>query len=173
MPVWKTFRHNGIAFPDPYVPKGLSVRASGQEVKLSSLAEEMAYQFAKKKDTPYVQDPVFVANFMKYFVKELSPPAGKQTKFQDVDFSQLFRLVDQEKAQKETMSKEAKKSLALARKEKREKLREKFGKALLDGKEIELTNWMAEPPGLFMGRGAHPLRGSWKPRVTPQDVTLN
>ena len=32
---------------------------------------------------------------------------------------------------------------------------------------------MVEPPGLFMGRGGHPLRGSWKPRVTPADVTLN
>ena len=79
MPVWKTFRHNGIAFPDPYVPRGLSIRVSGQVIKLSPLAEEMAYQFAKKKDTPYVQDPVFRANFMKYFVKELPPPVTKQT----------------------------------------------------------------------------------------------
>ncbi|MDA4116970.1 MAG: DNA topoisomerase I, partial [Thaumarchaeota archaeon] len=152
MPVWKTFRHNGIAFPDPYVPKGLSIRVSGQEVKLSPLAEEMAYQFAKKKDTPYVQDPVFVANFMKHFVKQLPPPSSKHTQFQDIDLSSLYRLVDAEKSGKETMTKEAKKSLAQSRKETREKLREKFGKALLDGKEIEIANWMAEPPGLFMGR---------------------
>jgi DNA topoisomerase I len=173
MPVWKTFRHNGIAFPDPYVQKGLSVRILGQEVKLPPLAEEMAYQFAKKKDTPYVKDPVFVANFMKYFVKQLPPPANKQTKFEDVDFSQFYRLVDQEKKDKEVMTKEAKKSLAAARKERREALRAKYGKALIDGKEIEIANWMAEPPGLFMGRGSHPLRGSWKPRISPQDVTLN
>src|ERR1700730_6307292 len=146
MPVWKTFRHNGIAFPDPYVPRGLSVRVLGQEAKLSPLAEEMAYQFSKKKDTPYVQDPVFVANFMRHFVKQLPPPATPQTKFQDIDLSQLYKLVDDEKRQKETMSKEARKSLAQTRKEKKEKLREKFGKALLDGKEIELANWMAEPP---------------------------
>ena len=44
---------------------------------------------------------------------------------------------------------------------------------MLDGKPIDLANYLAEPPGLFLGRGAHPLRGSWKPRVTPQDVTLN
>jgi DNA topoisomerase-1 len=173
MPVWKTFRHNGIAFPDPYVPKGLSVGFMGQQIKLSPLAEEMAYQFAKKKDTPYVQDSVFVANFMKYFTKELPPPISGQVKFAELDLSQLYRLVDDEKAMKEGMTKEAKKSLAQTRKEKREALKERFGKAILDGKEIEIANWMAEPPGLFMGRGAHPLRGSWKPRVTPQDVTLN
>ncbi len=173
MPVWRTLRHNGVVFPDPYVPKGLSVRLSGQELKLSLLAEEMAYQFAKKKDTPYVQDPVFRANFMKYFTKELPPPATKNTKFEDIDFSQFYRLVDQEKMQKETMTKEGKKALAASRKEKREALRAKYGKAVLDGKEIELANYMVEPPGMFMGRGAHPLRGSWKPRVDAPDVTLN
>jgi len=173
MPVWRTLRHNGVVFPDPYVPKGLSVKLSGQELRLAPLAEEMAYQFAKKKDTPYVQDPVFRSNFMKYFVKELPPPATKQTKFEELDFSQFYKLVDQEKMQKETMTKEEKKALANSRKEKRETLRAKYGKAVLDGNEIELGNYMVEPPGLFMGRGAHPLRGSWKPRVTASEVTLN
>jgi DNA topoisomerase-1 len=32
---------------------------------------------------------------------------------------------------------------------------------------------MAEPPGIFIGRGEHPLRGRWKPRITAKDVTLN
>ena len=173
MPVWRTLSHNGVVFPDPYIPRGLSVRVSGQEVQLSPLAEEMAYQFAKKKDTPYVQDPVFVANFMKYFVKQLPPTVSKQAKFPDYDFSQFYRVVDEEKRDKKTMTKEAKKSLASSRKDKREALRAKYGKAILDGKEIELANYMVEPPGLFMGRGLHPLRGSWKPRVTAPDVTLN
>ena len=173
MAVWRTLSHNGIAFPDPYVHKGLPFRVMGQEVTLSPLAEEMAYQFAKKKDTPYVQDPVFVANFMKYFLKQLPATAGKQARFQDFDFSSFYRIVDEEKRDKEAMTKEAKRSFAASRKEKREKMRETYGKALLDGKEIEVANWMAEPPGLFMGRGAHPLRGSWKPRVAPADVTLN
>ncbi len=65
MPEWKTFRHNGIAFPPPYETKGLTIGVKGQTVTLSALGEEMAYNFAKKKDTPYVQDPVFVQNFMK------------------------------------------------------------------------------------------------------------
>src|SRR5579863_2034350 len=136
MPVWKTFSHNGITFPDPYTPKGLSIKYQGQEVKLSELAEEMAYQFAKKKDTPYVQDPVFRSNFMKYFTKELPPPANK-AKFEDVDFSQFNRFVDKEKADKEAMSKEEKRALATTRKEAREKLKVRFGKAVLDGKEID------------------------------------
>jgi DNA topoisomerase I len=172
MPVWKTFRHNGIAFPEPHTPTGQSVKYLGEEIILSPLADEMAYQFAKKKDTPYVQDPVFRSNFMKYFAKELPPPANK-AKFEEIDFSQFYRRIDQEKARKESMPKEEKKALAQSRKDVREKLRAKYGKAFLDGKEIDLGNYMAEPPGLFMGRGQHPLRGSWKPRVGPSDVTLN
>ena len=40
-------------------------------------------------------------------------------------------------------------------------------------KEVEIGNYMAEPPGIFMGRGEHPMRGRYKPRVTSKDVTLN
>lgn len=71
------------------------------------------------------------------------------------------------------MSKEERKAIAAKRKELREKLKEKFGKAIMDGNEVEVANYMAEPPGIFIGRGEHPLRGRWKPRITPKDVTLN
>ncbi len=111
----------------------------------------MAYLFAKKKDTPYVQDPVFIANFWKDFLKQV--PELKGAKFQDVDFSQFYKAVDKEKLDKELMSRDAKKSDAAMRKQRREELKAKYGKAMLDGNEIEVANWMVEPPGLFMGRG--------------------
>ena len=169
---WKTLSHNGVNFPDQYQPEGLAMMVRGREVSLSPLAEEMAYQLAKKKDTPYVKDPVFTSNFMIDFVNEL-PPWCKDAKFQDLELSVLFRKVDGEKATKENMPKEQKKALALSRKERREALRSKFGKAALNGKEVDIANWVVEPPGLFMGRGQHPLRGRWKPRIQASDVTLN
>jgi DNA topoisomerase-1 len=148
------------------------VRVRGEPVALSPLAEEMAYQLAKKKDTPYVQDPVFVENFMKSFSKELPAPY-QAVGFGDVDFSQFYDLVDHEKRTKESLTKEDKKALAGERKVRREEMKAKYGKAFVDGKEIDVANWLVEPPGLFLGRGAHPLRGSWKPRIFPSDVTLN
>jgi DNA topoisomerase I len=172
MPVWKTLRHSGVAFPPEHPVKGLTVTVRGESVALSPLAEEMAYQFAKKKDTPYVKDPVFVENFMKYFSEEL-PQNLKGVKFSEIDFSKFYRLVDQEKREKESMSKDEKKRLAASRKEQREAMKTKYGKALIDDKEVDIANWLVEPPGLFMGRGEHPLRGSWKPRVNRKDVTLN
>ena len=169
---WTTLSHNGVNFPDPYQPEGLRLKVNGREVELTPLAEEMAYAFAKKKDTPYVLDPVFRANFMGDFVRQL-PPWCAAARFEDLDFGALYRKVDAEKAAKENMSKEQKKSLAASRKERREALRARFGKAVVDGKEVDIANWLVEPPGLFMGRGQHPLRGKWKPRVYPSDVVLN
>ena len=172
MPVWMTLRHKGVAFPPAHPPTGLTAKVRGEQVALSPLGDEMAYQFAKKKDTPYVQDPVFVENFMRYFSKEL-PPRLSGVKFSEVDLSRYHRLVDEEKRRKEAVSKDEKKLQAASRKEAREALKSRYGKAEIDGKEVDIANWLVEPPGLFMGRGDHPLRGSWKPRVQESDVTLN
>ena len=169
---WKTLSHNGVHFPPPYEPTGMAVRVGGKQVKLSPLAEEMAYLFAKKKDTPYVQDPVFTTNFTRDFVRQL-PPWCSSAKFADFDFSEFYARADREKATKEGMTKEQKKAQAASRKEQREALKARFGRATLDGKEVDIANWMVEPPGLFMGRGKHPFRGKWKPRVRDADVVLN
>jgi DNA topoisomerase-1 len=169
---WTSLSHDGVNFPDVYSPRGLSVKVRGRPAALSPLAEEMAYNLAKKKDTPYVQDSVFTANFMLDFAGQL-PDWSRGAKFPDVDFSELFHVVDEEKTQREAMSKDEKKKLAASRKQRREALKAQYGRALLDGKEVDIANWMVEPPGLFMGRGQHPLRGRWKPRVQQKDVTLN
>lgn len=169
---WKTLQHNGIAFLPPFESKGIAVRIKGEKVPLSLDAEEMAYQWAKKKDTPYVKDAVFQRNFLSDFVKVL-PEKYKKISFSDIDFSDAYKLVDKEKDSKLTMTKEEKKALAATRKEIKEKMKATYGKAIIDGKEVDVANWMAEPPGLFIGRGDHPLRGRWKPRITEKDVTLN
>ncbi len=169
---WKTLQHNGIAFPPPFESKGIAVKIKGEKVSLSLDAEEMAYQWAKKKDTPYVKDTTFQKNFLSDFVKIL-PDKYKKITFSDIDFSDAFKVVDKENDAKLLVTKEEKKKLATTRKEIKEKMKSVYGKAMMDGKEVEVANWMAEPPGLFIGRGDHPLRGRWKPRITEKDVTLN
>ena len=169
---WKTLQHNGILFPPAYEAQGIKIKIKGETVNLDINQEEMVYQWAKKKDTPYAQDKVFQKNFTADFAKTLDSKF-KKISYEDIDFSNAYKIVDKEKDIKEMMSKEEKKSLAAKRKELREKLKAKFGIAIMDGKEVEVGNYMAEPPGIFIGRGEHPLRGRWKPPVTPKDVTLN
>ena len=176
---WKTLQHNGILFPPDFESKGIKIKIKGENVSLDLLQEEMIYQWAKKKDAPkpgmtekYVEDPVFQKNFVSDFSKTLDRKFSN-LQYSDINFSEVYKLADNEKEEKELMTKEEKKALALTRKKIREEMKEKYGKAIMDGKEVELGNYMAEPPGIFMGRGDHPMRGRYKPRATAKDVTLN
>ncbi|MFQ5475732.1 MAG: DNA topoisomerase I [Nitrosopumilus sp.] len=172
MTKWKTLQHNGILFPPAYEAQGIKIKIKGESIDLDLNQEEMIYQWAKKKDTPYAQDKVFQKNFTADFAKTLNSKF-KKISYEDIDFSNAYKVVDKEKDLKEMMTKEEKKSIAAKRKELREKLKSKHGIAIMDGKEVEVGNYMAEPPGIFIGRGEHPIRGKWKPRVTAKDVTLN
>ena len=169
---WKTLQHNGIRFPPEYESRHIKIKIRGKDVKLGIAQEEMIYQWAKKKDTPYVQDRVFQKNFTADFAKKLSPKF-KKISYNDIDFSAAYRIVDMEKDQREMMTKEEKKKMAKKRKRIREELKEEYGTATMDRKRVDIASYMAEPPGIFIGRGKHPLRGKWKPRVTSKDVTLN
>ena len=169
---WKKLQHNGILFPPEYEKQGITIKIKGETINLDINQEEMIYQWAKKKDTPYAQDKVFQKNFTGDFAKTLDSKF-KKISYEDIDFESAYKIVDKEKDLKEMMTKEDRKALALKRKELREKLKIKYGIAIMDGKEVEVGNYMAEPPGIFIGRGEHPLRGKWKPRVTAKDVTLN
>jgi DNA topoisomerase-1 len=179
---WRTLVHRGVAFPPAYQPRGITISIRGKKLALSAEQEELVYAWAKKKDTHYVQDPVFQQNFLSD-LKPLLPDEFKNAadlKISDFDFSHAFRLADEEKAMKEreaerlkNLPREEKKKIAEVKKAERERLKATYGKAVVDGQEVDIANWLVEPPGLFMGRGQHPLRGRWKPRVRPQDVTLN
>ena len=169
---WKKLEHNGILFPPDFETKKIKIKIKGESVDLDINQEEMIYQWAKKKDTPYVQDNVFQKNFVADFAKTFGSKY-KKLELEDIDFKNAFNLVDKEKDAKELLTKEEKKALAAKRKELREEMKVKFGTGKMDGNEVEIANYMAEPPGIFIGRGEHPLRGKWKPKVTSKDVTLN
>ncbi len=167
---WKDLRHNGVAFPPPYERRQLSVHIRSEEIKLSPEAEELAYAWAKKRTTPYVQDHVFQENFLSDFSKHL-PEKYVDLKIAEVDFQSVFEYQAKEELRKTDPV--YKKTLATQRKALRIELKEKYGYALIDGTKTEIANWMVEPPSLFMGRGSHPMRGRWKPRILPEDVVLN
>ena len=130
--------------------------------------------WAKKKDTPYVQDSVFQQNF----VADLKDPeignlperfAG--ISLADIDWTDLHAIADREKTA--NLSDEEKKKRSTERKVERETLKAQSGRAHIDEIETEIGAYLVEPPGILMGRGKHPLRGKWKGRVKPEDVTLN
>jgi DNA topoisomerase I len=177
---WSTLEHRGVAFPPEYQSRGIGIIIRGERFILNRDQEEVIYAWAKKKNTHYIQDPIFQSNFLND-LRALLPDKFRSIDFiNDIDFSEAFRLVDHENAMKEAeiqriknLPKDEKRKISLRKKEERERLKAIYGKAIVDGVEVEIANWLVEPPGLFMGRGQHPLRGKWKPRVKPQDVILN
>lgn len=169
---WKSLVYNGPAIPPPYELKGLRIWFKGRPYELGDTAEEMAYHYAKKKDHPYFKDPIFRSNFMSDF-KLVLPEELKGASLDELEFKEFYNYVEQEKIKKESLSKEERKIISKNRKEERERLKKIHGYAIIDGKIVEVGNWMIEPPGIFIGRGLHPLRGRWKARVVQSDIELN
>ncbi|MGY5862340.1 MAG: DNA topoisomerase I [Candidatus Thorarchaeota archaeon] len=167
----ESLQHNGILVLELPSARGLSIIARGQEIALSQLQEEMAIAWVKKIGTPYVEDPVFANNFMDDFSRALQ--IKPSLRVEDVDFSEVVDVVERERTVKAAMTKEEKKAARESRKAERERLKEIFGYALVDGERMELGNYQTEPSGIFMGRGKHPFRGRWKRGVTHKDITLN
>lgn len=170
-PLLQQLIHNGIIIPEPPAPVGLTIAVRGEPLQLTPKQEEMAMAWAKKKDTPYVEDPVFVANFMRDFRAALGvePELG----LGEVDLTPCFWIVDAEREAKAQMTREERKALAAQRKARRESLKARYGYAIVNGQRVELGTYMTEPSGIFMGRGQHPLRGRWKEGAVQSDVTLN
>ena len=177
---WNELVHNGVAFPPEYVQRGINIKILGEVFFLNREQEELIYAWAKKKDTHYVKDPVFQSNFISDFIKLLPDRFGSIQKIDEIDMSEAFNLVDkelkikeEEKIRVKSLSREERRRISQGKKIEKEKLKSIYGKAKIDGIEVDVANWLVEPPGIFMGRGLHPLRGKWKPRVTAKDVILN
>jgi len=167
----KQLIHNGVLIPDAYAPQGFEIKFRGTPLKLTPLQEEMAVKFAQKFGTPYTEDTTFCSNFMKDFATALE--IKEKITVADFDWTPITSWIEAERARKANMSKDERKQLAAARKKLREERKERYGWATVDGAKMEIGNYAVEPPSVFLGRGAHPTRGRWKPAVTTKDVTLN
>ena len=177
---WTELEHNGVSFPPDYVQRGINIKILGEVFFLNREQEELVYAWAKKKDTHYVKDPVFQSNFLSDFKKLIPDRIKSIQKFDDIDMTEAFSLVDKELRIKEaekirikSLPREGRRRITQEKKLEKEKLKSIYGTAKIDGIEVDVANWLVEPPGIFMGRGLHPLRGRWKPRVSAKDVILN
>lgn len=161
---WKTLCHNGVMFPPDYQPHHIPILYNGKPIYLNPLAEESAFLYAKYLDTDYIKNPTFNKNFWKDW-KGLLGNNTEIKSFHDVDFTPIHDYLLKLKEEKKMTSNEDKE---------REKEKEAPYKiAYVNGKEEPVGNFKIEPPGIFIGRGNNPKIGRIKPRIYPEDVTLN
>jgi hypothetical protein len=107
----------------------------------------MAIAWVKKLNTDYVDDPVFVRNFFQDFRTALG--IKKQISPEDFDFTPVIKRVERENAIKQSLTKKEKKRRAAQRKKIREKNKEKFGYAQVDGVKVEIAGYIAEPSSIL------------------------
>ncbi len=162
--------HNGVIVPR-YEARGVHILLKGERIALTPDQEEMAVAWVKKLGTDYAKDSRFISNFFHDFTEALY--IQEEVKPEDFDFSEVQQYVEEERDRKLRLTPEEKKALAQVRKALRQANKEKYGYALVDGKRVELANYLAEPSCIFMGRGEHPLRGRWKSGPCERDITLN
>jgi len=166
--MWTVFKHNGPYFPPKYESHGINVLINNKETKLPLLAEEYATLYARYLGTQYIENSLFNKNFWKDF-KVTLPKELNVDNLEDIDFSPIKKYLENEKEKRKDMSKEEK----LQIKEKQKEIEEPYTYCFIDGGKQKVGNYRIEPPGIFMGRGTHPKIGSIKPRLRPEDVTIN
>jgi DNA topoisomerase-1 len=164
---WDKLHHNGPLFPDEYQPHKVPLIYKNQKIVLSTEAEEFATIYSKYIDSDYIKNKKFNKNFWndwKNYVKNT-----KITSLDDCDFSLIRNHVIEQKEKKLLLSSDEKQKILDGKKIQEEP----YLYATIDGKKEKIGNFRIEPPGIFIGRGCHPLLGSIKPRLSPKDVILN
>lgn len=169
---WKTLEQSGILFPDLYKRHGKPLIYDGVAMVLPSEHEEIAsFYAAMPEDGPQLGGPsreTFQKNFFKDF-KEALGEASEIKEFSKCDFSSIRSHLELQKALKKAATSDEK-AAAKAIKEQNAVAK---GYAIVDGRLEKMGNFTMEPPGLFRGRGDHPLTGTLKRRTFSDQVSLN
>ena len=184
---WHTMEHAGVFFPPAYVPHGIALLYDGVPVVLTPAQEEAATFYAAiSPEAQQLKDPhyarVFNANFWEDKRKEGSSALGEKLDFKRIlgeghvikDLARCnFSLIRAHLARASEARKNAAKEVKERLKAEKEAKELTTGFALVDGHVEKVGNVTVEPPGLFRGRGAHPLMGLIKRRVAPEEITIN
>ncbi len=171
---WTSLTHHGVMFYPEYEPHKIPIKyGEKQIIHLNPEAEEFITYYVHSKFDKYRSDR-FNKNFFGDWKKLLTQELRKQiVDFSMCDFSEIKLHVEKESEQKKidrgALSKEEKEN----DKKENDAKKENYQYAIVDGSKQMIDNFLVEPPTIFVGRGSHPLTGSIKHRIYPQDITLN
>ena len=172
---WTTLEHNGVMFYPEYEPHGVPMKYGPNKtpIELNPEAEEFATYYVQARFDKYRSDK-FNKNFFHDWKDILSPDLRKQiTDFSQCDFSDIKIYYETESARKKEEKKELSNEEKEAAKARSDAEKDLYKFAIVDGVKQVIDNFLVEPPTIFVGRGDHPLSGSIKKRLYPEDITLN
>lgn len=166
---WETLSHNGVLFPPEYEPHGIPIRYEGKVFKMTPEEEEVATMFAVMKEHDYYRTDAFRRNFFESWRGILDKREHPIRRLELCDFEDIYQWHLREREKKLSRTREEKKAI----KQKQDEEAEPYRYCMWDGRQEQVANFRVEPPGLFRGRGKHPLMGKLKVRVQPEDITIN
>lgn len=164
--------HNGVLFPEePKYWKENYGKFSLANDKLSDEATKQLFAWSTpraQKESIGKHGSLFTRNFYKCLELNLTTKQ-KKLKFPE-DFSSIIskmsRIIENYSEEKKIENK------LPEVKEKKEKLKEKYSKIILNGNEYTFAYYV-EGEGIFYGRGDCSYHGGWALPVKPEDVTIN
>lgn len=172
---WTTLVHHGVMFYPEYEPHEVPIKygIDKMPIHLNPEAEEFITYYVHTKFDKYRTDK-FNKNFFNDWRKLLTPELRKQiSDFNLCDLSDIREYVEKESERKKTERQNMSKDDKEKEKKENDEKKEKYQYAIVDGSKQMIDNFLVEPPTIFVGRGSHPLSGSIKQRIYPQDITLN
>jgi DNA topoisomerase I len=179
---WTTLEHNGVLFPAEYLPHLMPLKYQDQYVQLTDKQEESAMFYAKYIGTDYTENRTFNRNFWNDWKKLLGKNSIIQN-FEDCDFTEYKQKILEDKIIQKAIilstenieddNNSVDSVMSRVTYDIDAKEEEKYKTAIVDGVSQPIGNYRIEPPGIFLGRGDNPSIGKIKPRIQPEDVTIN
>ena len=144
--VWVSLIHNGIAIPKTYnYINHIKIYYKNTIINVNNNLATAFYFFKKQPHT----DKIFIKNFMNS-IKSYLPIHCKNCEMSDFKI-----IILNNKIQKQLNN------------------YDKFKNCYVNGKKENIDRYFAEPACIFIGRGQHKFRGSFKPAIKESDITLN
>lgn len=148
---WKSLKHYGPYITDDYVFQNLSLNVNQKYLKINEEEEQFIFLYLKYINSKY-DDDLFRSNFWKSWNKI----SNRNIDFKNVDLTNFLNHFDKNNIKKEKVN-----------------IEEKYKYAIIDNQKVELVNYIVEPPGIFLGRGNHPLKGTIKRKILPENIIIN
>jgi len=164
---WKTLEWKyGPLLSKEYIPlNAKKFKYNNVLISLSPEAEQAAVLYVRHMDK-YGKNETFNENFFQSWRDdEWMTPAerDKITEWKKCDFRCLKKHMEALKRKK----------IDGKEQEKWAKTKNKHSICLVNGKEQKVSNFLIEPPGIYIGRGDNPNLGRLKKRIEQKDIILN
>ena len=125
---WKSLEHNGVLFPPKYEPHKVKIKYKGQELELTAEQEELSTFWAHILDNDLSTKEITRKNFFKEFKKVMDEKYALSV-LEDFDFTPIYDYIMKIRERNKNKTNEDKK----VDKEKKQKVLEDYGYALIDG----------------------------------------